>query len=174
MFVRLSPAQATSIHGWGSKLKLTLSWKDIEDKHIQFDQLLTLGVQVQDLMVIQPNVEKWVSHAGCKPAHALHLLPLKANPFTDLHGDLADVICLKANSKQLKDMGVTYDQLVQNGMTPEIMRIMGLSLQSWIDLGFGSHHMQYLTDSQLSKVFNMTRHTLNGCFRSGEIRQSQP
>ena len=166
MFVRLSPAQATSIHGWGNKLKLTLSWKDIEDNHIQFDHLLGLGVRAQDLVTIQPNVEKWVSHAGCKAIHALHLLPLKANPFTDLHGDLADVICLKANSKQLKDMGVSYDQLVQNGLTPDIMRIMGLSLQSWIDLGFTAQHMQTLTDCQLSKVFNMTRHTLSGCFRT--------
>lgn len=163
--LRLSPAQATSIHGWGRGLKMTLSWKDIEEKGILFDTLMQCEVRCEKLAELQPDVAKWVSTCQCKPHHAVHMLPWKANPFTDLHGDLADVISLRATSKQLQEMRVTYSQLVHNGMTPETMRLMGLTLQGWIDLEFGAEHMADMTDAQLSRVFCMTRHALKSCFK---------
>ena len=127
--------------------------------------LVDCGISTNKLRDLQPDISKWVSTAKCKPHHAILLIPWKANPFTDLHGDLADVISLRANSKQLQAMNVTYEQLRDNGMTAETMRLMSLSLQGWIDLGFGLRHMEELTDLQLSRVFNMTRCALHSCFR---------
>lgn len=144
---------------------MTLSWKDIEEKQIDFDTLMYFEVKAQDLLSLQSDVNKWVLVAKCKPMHALQMLPWKANPFTDLHGDLADVIALKASSKDLKTMGVTYKQLVENGMSHETMRLMSLSLQSWIDLGFSLQDMETFTDVHLSRVFNMTRMSLAACFK---------
>ena len=96
MFIRLSPAQSTGVHGWGSKLKTTLSWRDIEENDaIDFDLLMQWKVCQRELKKLQPDVRMWVLHAGCQPRHAVHLLEWPAHPIQDLHGDLADIIALK-------------------------------------------------------------------------------
>ena len=167
MFVRLSPAQATGIHGWGSKLKTTLTWRDIEDSDvIDFDLLLRLGVPTKELHKLQPDIQKWVLHCGARACHAKDLIPWAAHPIRDLHGDLADVMALQATSKQLRAMGVTYNDLRDSGMTPETMRLLGLPLQGWMDLGLTIHDIRaHFTDAQLGRVFCMTRAAIAACFR---------
>ena len=169
MFIRLSPAQSTGIHGWGSKLKTTLNWRDIEENEaIDFDLLMQWKVCPRELKKLQPDVRMWVLHAGCHARHAVHLLDWPAHPIRDLHGDLADVISLKATSRQLKTMRVTFDELRAAGMTPETMRLFNLTLQGWIDLGLGAAEIQReFTDAQLGRVFGMTRNAVLGCFKEG-------
>ena len=167
MFVRLSPAQATGIHGWGTKLKTTLTWRDIEENdHIDFDLLLKWGVSTKELRKLQPDVRMWVLHAGCKAQHAVNLIDFPAHPIRDLHGDLADVIALGANSRQLRAMGITYTDMRAAGMTPETMRLMGIALQGWIDMGLTAVHIERdFTDAQLGRVFAMTRTAIKSCFK---------
>lgn len=167
MFVRLSPAQSTGIHGWGSRLKTTLSWKDIEEcDSIDFDRLVQWQVSTKELKKLQPDIRLWVLHAGCQARHAVHLTDWPAHPVHDLHGDLADIIGLRASSKQLKATGLTYGDLRDIGMTPETMRLMSLSLQGWIDLGLTAEDVERdFTDAQLGRVFQMTRNAIKGCFR---------
>lgn len=166
MFIRLTPAQSTGIHGWGNKLKTTLSWRDVEENEtIDFDGLMKWGVSTKELRRIQPDVRLWVLHAGCQPRHAIQLLDWPAHPIKDLHGDLADIIGLRANSRELKAMGVTYAELKVIGMTPETMRLMSLTLQGWIDLGLSVQDIALFTDAQLGRVFAMTRNAIVGCFR---------
>jgi hypothetical protein len=166
MFIRLSPAQSTGVHGWGSKLKTTLSWKDVEENEsIHFDKLMQWDVSTKELKKLQPDVRMWVLHAGCQARHAVQLMDWPAHPIRDLHGDLGDVIALRASSKQLKTMNVTYAELKAVGMTPETMKLMALSLQGWIELGLEARHVQSdFTDAQLARVFNMTRNAVLGCF----------
>ncbi len=168
MFIRLSPAQSTGIHGWGSKLKTTLSWRDIEENEsIDFDRLLKWEVSTKELRKLQPDIRLWVLHAGCQARHAVQLTEWPAHPIHDLHGDLADIIGLKATSKQLKAMRLTYGELRDIGMSPETMRLMGLSLQGWIDLGLTVEDVDYdFTDAQLGRVFSMTRNAIVGCFKA--------
>ena len=167
MFIRLSPAQSTGVHGWGARLKTTLSWRDVEENDtIDFDRLVLWEVPLKELRKLQPDVRMWVLHAGCQPHHAVHLVDWPAHPIRDLHGDLADIIGFRATSKQLKAMGITYRELRDIGMTPETMRLVGLSLQGWIDLGLTVADIEAdFTDAQLGRVFAMTRNAINGCFR---------
>jgi hypothetical protein len=168
MFIRLSPAQSTGVHGWGSRLKTTLSWRDIEENDtIDFDRLMKWEVPPKELKKLQPDIRLWVLHAGCQPRHAVHLTDWPAHPIRDLHGDLADIIGLKASSKQLRAMGVGYRELRIIGMSPETMRLMGLSLQGWIDLGLTVEDVEMdFTDAQLGRVFAMTRNAIKGCFKN--------
>ena len=170
MIVRLSPAQSTGLHGWGSKLKTTLSWRDIEENdHIDFDLLMQWTVSPKELHKLQPDVRKWVLHAGCSAKHAIHLSEFPAHPIHDLNGDLADVIALRATSRQLRTMGVTYDDLCRAGMTPETMRLMGMTLQGWIDLGLQAHNIDKdFTDAQLGRVFALTRSAIRSCFKEDQ------
>ena len=168
MLIRLSAAQSTGVHGWGSKLKTTLSWKDIEESDsIDFDRLVKWEVPPKELKKLQPDVRQWVLHAGCQPRHAVQLMDWPAHPIRDLHGDLADIISLKASSKELRAMGVTYAELRAIGMNPETMRLVGLTLQGWIDLGLKAEDVdRHFTDAQLGRVFSMTRNAIMGCFRA--------
>lgn len=168
MFIRLSPAQSTGIHGWGSRLKTTLSWRDIEENDtIDFDRLVKWDVPTRELKKLQPDIRLWVLHAGCQARHAVHLTDWPAHPIRDLHGDLGDIIGLKATSKQLRAMGILYGELRKIGLTPETMRLMGLSLQGWIDLGLTVADIEMdFTDAQLGRVFAMTRNVIRGCFKS--------
>ena len=170
MFVRLSPAQSTGVHGWGAKLKTTLSWRDVEENdHIDFELLMKWKVSPKELRKLQPDVRMWVLHAGCSALHAVHLSEFPAHPIRDLHGDLADVIALRATSRQLRSMGLTYEELCSSGMTPETMRLMGITLQGWIDLGIGAQHVENdFTDAQLGRVFGMTRVAIRSCFKNDE------
>ena len=167
MFIRLSPAQATGLHGWGSKLKTTLTWRDIEESDtIDLDALMRLGVAPKELHRLQPDIQKWVLHCGARASHAKDLIPWGAHPIRDLHGDLADVMNLKACSRQLRGMGVTYRDLRNAGMTPETMRLMGLPLQGWMELGLALEDLRSdFTDAQLGRVFAMTRSAVTACFR---------
>jgi hypothetical protein len=170
MIVRLSPAQSTGIHGWGSKLKTTLSWRDIEENdHIDFDLLMRMLVHPKELKKLQPDVRMWVLHAGCKAVHAVQLIEFPAHPIRDLHGDLADVIALRATSRQMRSMGLTYTEMCAAGMTPETMRLMGITLQGWIDMGLHMRHIERdFTDAQLGRVFSMTRAAIKSCFKDEE------
>ena len=165
--MRLSPAQSTGIHGWGAMLKTTLSWRDVEERDdIDLDLLLRWQVPARELHKLQPDVNKWVMHAGARAKHAVFMTAWGAHPLRDLHGDLADVIALRATSKQLKAMGVTYQDLQAAGMIPDTMRLMGLSFQGWVDLGLTVQDtMRDFTDAQLSKVFLMTRGAVMSCYR---------
>lgn len=167
MFLRLSPAQSTGVHGWGAELKTTLSWRDVEDREdIDFDLLMRWEVSAKDLRRLQPDVRMWVLHAGCRPHHALQMLAWPAHPVRDLHGDLADIIGLGAGGKQLRAMGVTYADLRALGMTPETMRLMGLTFQGWMDLGLRADDVEAFTDAQIGRVFQMTRTAICSCFRA--------
>jgi hypothetical protein len=167
MFIRLTPAQSTGVHGWGERLKTTLSWRDIEEREdIDLDLLARWDVSPKLLRTLQPDVRLWVLHAGARPAHANLMIPWPAHPLRDLHGDLADVIALGATSRHLKAMGVTYCDLCQAGMKPETMRLMNLTFQGWIDLGLGLDDAQGFTDAQLGRVFGMTRNAVCSCFRA--------
>lgn len=166
-FIRLSPAQSTGIHGWGSKLKTTLSWRDIEDnEHIDMDLLIRMAVQPKELHRLNPAIPPWITHAGARAEHAKEMLPWGAHPIRDLNGDLSDVIALKATSKQLKAMGVRYEDLREVGMTPETMRLIGLSFQGWVELDMTLEDtVQHFTDAQLAKAFLMTRTNVLSSFR---------
>jgi hypothetical protein len=169
MFIHLTAAQATGIHRWGSMLKTTLTWRDVEDREdITFDLLLSMSINPRDMQRMQPDVRLWVQHAHCTPAHAKAMLAWPANPISDLGGDLADVIAMRATSKQLKTMGVTYRQLMDVGMTPDTMRLIGLNFQGWIDLGLTLDDVaRGFTDAQLSRVFQLTRTAVMASFRGG-------
>ena len=169
MFIRLSPAQATGVHGWGDRLKTTLSWKDVEDhEDVDFDLLMHVNICPKELKKMNGNVSTWVQHAGCRAHHAKDMLAWPAHPIMELGADLSDLIGLRATSKQLKTMGVTYQQMREIGLTPETMRLMALSFQGWIDLGMTLEDTAaHFSDAQLSRVFQLTRGAVSASFRRG-------
>ena len=147
-------------------MKTTLSWRDVEEREdVDLDLLLRWQVNPRQLLKLQPDVTKWATQAGARPRHAKDMAVW--HPIRDLGGDLGDVMSLRASSKQLKTMGVTYQDLKAVGLKPETMPLMGLSFQGWVDLGLGIADIDNdFTDAQLGRVFMLTRAAARSCFKS--------
>ncbi len=176
MFIKLTPAQSTGVHGWGPRLKTTLTWEDIaENDDIDFDLLMRLEIAPRELRRLNPTVSDWVRFAGCRASHAKAMLAWPAHPIRDLGGDLADVINLKATSKELRAMGVTYDQLRDVGLIPMAMPLLGLTFQGWIDIGLRLEHTrEHFTDAHLGLLFHLTRNAVNASFRATRASAAAP
>jgi hypothetical protein len=56
-----------------------------------------------------------------------------------------------------KQMGVTYDNFIELGLTPETMLLFGFTLTNWELLGFSKKHCQHVNDAVLYKLFNLSK-----------------
>jgi hypothetical protein len=82
------------------------------------------------------------------------------NPLTDFGVDLSELWALKCESVQMSRMGITYDQLLDKGITPQIMKAFSLPLSVWVDLGFSEEHAAFFTEDESSLVFNIRKKEL--------------
>jgi hypothetical protein len=54
-------------------------------------------------------------------------------------------------------MGITFDQLIAKGITPQIMAVFALPLSDWTELGFGSQHTSLMHNHECKLVFNIEK-----------------
>jgi hypothetical protein len=60
----------------------------------------------------------------------------------------------------MKRMGITYNQLIERGITPQIMHAFNMPLSSWVELGFGEEHAGYFSDTEARHVFAVQKNEL--------------
>jgi hypothetical protein len=165
MPVRLTPGQSVYLHGWWTPLE-TLSWGDVVAKEaITFDRCRAANLSLAQLHALQPDGAEWVRHGGVGLRHAEDMAALwRLHPLADLRADLADLLALRPASAALRKMGVSYDDLVGVGMTPETMVLFGYTALGWASLGFRRSHLALFTDAQIHYVFGLTRAAAEHCF----------
>ena len=130
----LTPRQATLLHGW-VWTKPTLIWADVLSLNLTLDKLLAVGLSVRDLVMLQPDPEQWVKHAGAGMKHMRMMIVWPANPFDHFGADLADLLATRPTVSELVKMDVTYDQLVRNGMTARTEAMFKFCAEEWEVLG---------------------------------------
>lgn len=164
MPITLTPGQAVSIHGWATP-RLSLRWRDVADRHdLTYGLCRKLGLTPRDLHRLQPSIAEWVQHGAAGVEHALEMHELwDLHPIRDLRADLADILSLRWGSETLARMRVTYEDLIQAGMTPATMRLFGLTVAGWISLGFSRQHLATMTDADVHAVFLLTRQEVESC-----------
>jgi hypothetical protein len=62
-------------------------------------------------------------------------------------------------------MGVTYDDLVGLGLTPETMVLLNYTLSMWAALGFRRHHAEAAPANTLYRLFGMTKQDVMAALR---------
>ena len=135
MSINLTARQATLLTGWLNP-QPTITWSDALRLHLTLDSFLSAKVPTSSLITLQPDPLQWVQHAGAGLKHARVMMAWSANPFSHMGADLADVISLKLSAEEMMRMGISYEQLVLNGMTERTEKMFRLGgEEEWEMLG---------------------------------------
>lgn len=140
--MQLSPEQSIQIFGYWDQPREFLSWEDVKTKSLSWRDLrVRLKCSAKDLHKLQPDKEEWLKRGQLTLADAWDLSVFPVNPFTDLRADLAEVWQMQWSADALLAMGVTYEQLRQQGMSEDIMSQFGFPLSAWQKLQLRADHV---------------------------------
>lgn len=155
--IKVTAVQSVRLFGWFVQPVLTLSWVDVKQRAFTWRQLRALGIEAAELMRLQPDKQEWLQRGGIQVADLLDMTIFPVNPLTDFGVDLAELWALKSTGTQMASMGITFDQLLAKGITPQIMSAFALPLSDWTELKFGVHHAQALGEDDCQRVFALSK-----------------
>lgn len=150
--MKLTPEQSIKIFGWWDQPREYMNWDDVKTKELSWRDLrLVYGFSALELKRLQPDKDEWLKRSSLSMHDVwdMHVFPV--NPFSDFRADLAEVWRMKWPPETLQSMGVTFTQLQEEGMSPEIMRQFGFSLSAWQKLGLRDCHVT----PAISAIFGM-------------------
>lgn len=166
MKIALTPGQAVTIHGW-IRARQWLNWGDVlANGSFAFADLLNCNLQEQDLYVLQPDLQAWIRGGKATLQDCPRMRAWDAHPIRDFKADLADMIGMHWPPETLTRMGVTYDELLELGLTPETMNLFNYTLMMWFSVGFKRHHCEAIPPNTLFRLFGMSKIDVLGCLRS--------
>ena len=165
MRITLTAGQAVSIHGWW-RARYWLAWGDVlANDALGFASLLGYNLREQDLYVLQPDLQAWVRAGKASLADCPRMRPWDAHPVRDFKADLADIVGMHWPTEVMVKMGVTYDDLVDLGLTHETMILLNYTLSMWACLGFRRHHAEAAPANTLYRLFGMTKQDVMAALR---------
>lgn len=89
------------------------------------------------------------------------MLIFPVNPLLDFKVDMAELWRMMNNTDcspdDLVEMGVTFEQLLKRGITPEIMFHFGMTLCEWQALGLLASHVEDMQENECKKVFQLDK-----------------
>ena len=134
--IPLTPVQSVTIHGWFTPKRM-LSWKDIcANKDITTALCSSCGINDELLYVIQPCLQKWVEIHGVSFQDVRYMTKWPLHPFQDLHGYIPDLIEHRYEASLLHKLGINYQELLDENMTIEWMKMFKYSAKEWALLEF--------------------------------------
>jgi hypothetical protein len=82
-----------------------------------------------------------------------------------MHASLPRIAMMNFTCDFFQHTGVTFEDLVQAGLTLNLLPILRLNLMSWIQLGLHQEFLRDLTDTQSIALFHMPTHLVMQCVR---------
>ena len=155
--VHLNALQSVKLFGMWRQPILVLSWTDVKSHNFTWRYLRTVGIDAQSLKSLQPDKNEWIQRGGIQLSDLTDMLVFPVNPLTDFGVDLAELWQIRCNTTTLIAMGITFDQLIAKGITPQIMAAFALPLSDWTELGFRMHHAQAMSDEDCKLVFHIEK-----------------
>lgn len=156
----LTPGQAVTIFGWLNP-KTTLTWSDVMSNDWLTFRFLTQTAKIlpSRLHQIQPDGRTWIK---CRKAELGDCPDMydhwKMHPIHDFHADLADLIAVKWPADVMLKLGLTYDNLLDVGLTTSTMSLFNhMTLASWAKVGLEKRHVHPMHEQSLVSLFNMTK-----------------
>ena len=153
--ILLNAEESVGLFGWLAQPKKTLSWEDIKTNLFTWRQLRTHNIAPCRLRQVQPDKYEWINRGGLHVSDLLDMTIFPINPISDFGVDLAELWQMQCTVQDLLAMHVTYDQLIEKGLSTEIMQCFSYPLSGWVDLGFKPQHAIVLTDEESLQVFGM-------------------
>jgi hypothetical protein len=163
--VALKPTQSLRIYGWQRPLRI-LNWKVVSDRDdLDFKKLYALGLNEKQLVHLQADKERWIKDKGLAMDDITLVPSLKIHVTRDMHATLPQIAMLNLSSEFLQHTGVTFQDLVDAGLTLNLMLILRLNLMSWIQLGLHRDFLKEMTDVQSIALFQIPKNMVMQCVK---------
>jgi hypothetical protein len=159
MRLKLTPGQSCYLHGWTNP-KPTLCWADIRASPLMsLQNLLSAGLDLDDLHHLQPEVSEWVKAGRVTTADCPLMADLwGAHPIRDFKADLGDVAGFKWSAETMLRAGLTYAELVELGLTPQSMVVFThITLHGWSQLGMTRADAAKIPEQCLVALFGLPK-----------------
>ena len=157
MLIRLTPCQAIAVYGYWSPKKV-LSWKQVEDHtYLTWKYLRQEGLSVSDLFKLQPEAKPWMDLERIDVHDIREMSSWNIHPIYDMKCTLSQLALLHWSADALVRVGVTYDDLVKQGLTIPVLQIFGFTLLDWTTLGLRKNHLNDASDRDCVQVFGMSK-----------------
>jgi hypothetical protein len=143
-----------------------LTWGDVanEEKHT-FASLLSYKLTEQQLYILQPDLQAWIRTSKASLKDCPRMRAWDVHPIRDFKADLSDIIRANWSAETMARMGVTYDDLLTLGITPEAMPLLRYTLMMWSSIGFKRHHAEKIPANQLFALFGISKQDVLACLR---------
>ena len=116
--------------------------------------------------MLQPDLQAWVRAGRAVLNDCPRMKAWDAHPIRDFKADLADMIGMHWPPEILTQMGVTYDELLELGLTPETMNLFNYTLMMWANIGFKRHHADEMPHNLLFTLFGMSKQDVLSSLRT--------
>jgi hypothetical protein len=161
--VNLTAQQSIEIYGYKQPLRV-LNWKVVADREdLTFKKLYGLGLTEKQLSVLQPDKKIWIADKGLQLCDISLVPSWKIHVTRDMHASIVEIAMLNLTSEFLQHTGVTFTDLVDSGLTLNLMMILKLNLTSWVHLGLYRDFLKDLTDVQSIALFAMPKNMVLQC-----------
>jgi len=151
----LTAEESVNLFGWFAQPVKTLSWEAVKTHLFTWRHLRSYGIDAERLKRVQPDKHEWINRGGLKTSDLNDMTIFPINPITDFGVDLAELWQMQCSVNDLLAMNVTYEQLLEKGLSVDIMHCFGFPLSAWVDLGFKSDHAKILNNEESLRVFGM-------------------
>jgi len=159
MRLKLTPGQSCYLHGWMNP-KPTLCWADIKaNPTLTLQNLLSAGLDLDDLHHVQPEVSEWVAAGRVTIADCPLMADLwGAHPVRDFKADLGDIAGFKWAPDVMLRTGLSYAELVELGLTPQSMVVFThVTLHGWSQLGMTRTDAAKISEQCLVGLFGLSK-----------------
>jgi hypothetical protein len=165
--INLLPSQSVGIYGWTKPLRV-INWKIIAERiDLTFRKLHSFGLDEKQLLVVQPDKHTWIAtkkiqlcDVGLVPSWRIHITrDLKPS------ATIVDIARQNLSAEFLQHTGVTFADLVDAGLTLNMMLILKFDLTSWVHLGLYRDFLEELTDVQSISLFDMPKSYVMLCVK---------
>ena len=161
--VDLSPTQSVRIYGYLKPLRI-LNWKTVADREdLTFKRLYKLGLTERQLYHLQSNKSLWINEKGLALDDITLVPSWKIHVTRDMYASLPSIAMMNLSSEFLQNSGVTFQDLVEAGLTINLMPILHLNLMSWVQIGLHKDFLRDITDAQSIALFRMPTHLVMQC-----------
>lgn len=151
----LNAAESVNLFGWFAQPIKTLSWEDVKTNLFTWRHLRAHGIESERLKKVQSDKHEWINRGGLQTSDLVDMTIFPINPITDFGVDLAELWQMQCSAQNLLSMNVTYEQLLDKGLSVDIMQCFGFPLSAWVDLGFQTNHAEILSNEESLRVFGM-------------------
>jgi hypothetical protein len=157
VLLKLTASQAIEIYGMWNPKRL-LSWKQVEDNpELTWKKLRQSGCSVTDLYRLQPDSEPWIQGKRIDVEDIREMSTWNIHPIRQMNCSLAQLALLHWPADVFIRMGVTYEDLLQAGLTIQSLPIFGFTLLNWSYMGLKCRHVESASELECVQVFGMKK-----------------